>query len=223
MKSLLSDTVISFFGPPGSGKGTLAEKLVEEYGFRVLSTGNLCRKHISLGTQFGKMLNEYIKNGQLIPDDLVTKMVIEWIEDEAQLGHPVILDGFPRTQGQAEKFLDFLHASKLNKVFRVVLIELSVDEIVRRLSRRLVCENRNCQKIFQMVSEAEGVCNVCGGQLIKRDDDQEAVVRERLKLYPAYRDDLLNFYKSVDQKVEILDGEGLTPSQVFEQFQSMLL
>ena len=100
--------IFSFFGPPGSGKGTLAERAARELNFEVLSTGNLCRKHIAQKTALGEKLDFYVKKGQLIPDELITLMVKEWLESTLEAQVPIILDGYPRTKGQASHFLEML-------------------------------------------------------------------------------------------------------------------
>ncbi len=210
--------IYSFFGPPGSGKGTLAQRLVHEDGFIMLSTGNLCRQHVATGTEFGKMLNEYLKQGHLIPDALVTEMVVDWLEHlPAQQNTPIILDGFPRTQGQAELFINHLAKLSSSYEFTVVSFDVSDDEIVERLSRRVVCSKKECQGTFRE-SQGYKVCPQCSSTLVKRDDDREEIVRERLAQFPQYRDALLNFYKSSNQSVLYLDTSGLSAEELFFVF-----
>jgi len=214
--------IYSFLGPPGSGKGTLAKNLVLHKGFLVLSTGNLCRKHIASETDFGKQLNEYISKGELVPDQLITAMVIDWLETKQKGQAPIILDGFPRTSGQAQGLLDFFKKASSTYTFKPVLIELSEEEIVKRLSQRLLCSNKNCQTPFSIAENLKN-CKVCGGILIKRDDDKKEVVLERLKLYPAHRDSLLSFYQSIGLEIKKIDTIGLSQDQVFESFESTCL
>jgi adenylate kinase len=213
-------TIYSFFGPPGSGKGTLAQKLVERQDFQVLSTGNLCRKHMSGATELGKKIQQYVELGHLIPDDLISDMVIDWLQAQNKSDVSVILDGFPRTQGQATHFLDFLKQRTSQYDFRVIVIEIPEEEIIDRLSRRLVCGNKNCQAPAT-IDEVLTNCQLCGGVLIKRDDDAEHVVRERLALYPAYRDALLGFYRRVGQKIDQLVITGLSPEMVYQRFMGL--
>lgn len=216
--------IFSFFGPPGSGKGTLAEKCVKNLGFYMLSTGNLCRKHISLGTEFGKLINKYIKVGQLIPDNLVINMVGDWLISKTSEGTPIILDGFPRTKKQAEFFLKTFHDFVPDYSFRLVYFIVSDEEIIRRLENRFVCENKNCQAVYPPFAAAvkKMICDLCGEKIIKRTDDTMEIIKNRLKLYSEYRDDLLTFYKSKHVKIDILDVENKTIDQVFENFKIIL-
>ncbi len=182
----------------------------------MLSTGNLCRQHVANATEFGLLLDGYLKKGQLIPDDLMTDMVIDWLVTQQHEQSPVILDGFPRTQGQARRFLEFLNKHPQYH-FRVIVIELPEEDIVMRLSRRLLCSNKQCQAPF---TQAPGLtnCTYCGSPLYKRDDDREEVVRERLRAYPAYRDMLMLFYEQMKQPTEILNIQGLDSEHVYQNF-----
>ncbi len=209
-------TIYSFFGPPGSGKGTLAQKLVTRNNFQMLSTGNLCRQHVAQGTAFGKMLDEYVKQGHLIPDALVTDMVIDWIAHQSEGKNPIILDGFPRTKGQAELFLAFVKNSP-ELHFSVVSFLVPDEEIVQRLSQRIVCSNKACQSSFTS-SDNILVCGFCNSALTKRDDDKEHVIRERLVQFPLYAHALLEYYRSVQQLVQVMDIAGLAQEAVYDHF-----
>lgn len=222
MMQQVNKVIFSFFGPPGSGKGTLAERLARELSFEVLSTGNLCRKNIADQTEIGKSLSLYLDKGHLIPDELITDMVGIWLKDAIKKNHPIILDGFPRTKGQIKLFLNFLKEIP-GSCFRVMHIKLSEGEIIKRLSLRLVCENKDCQAVYNsMLIGQQTVCEACGSLLVKRRDDDQEVVKERLRQYPAYAHELLTFYRSVGQHVEEIDVVDMTPEQVYNTFLSMI-
>ncbi|MBM3886723.1 hypothetical protein FJ364_02220, partial [Candidatus Dependentiae bacterium] len=139
--------IFSFFGPPGSGKGTLAERLKEDLGFAVLSTGNLCRFHIAQKTPLGEQLAELVNRGHLIPDALISTMVQEWLQEQMRLGKTIILDGFPRTGGQAESLMQFLKQHQ-TYIFRVLFVELNDEAIIKRLLGRRVCSDKKCQAVY---------------------------------------------------------------------------
>jgi adenylate kinase len=220
MQQQVTRTIYSFFGPPGSGKGTLAQKLVTRNNFQMLSTGNLCRQHVAQETAFGKMLDGYVKQGHLIPDALVTDMVIDWITTQSDAASPIILDGFPRTKGQAELFLAFVKQTP-GLHFSVVSFLVPDDEIVQRLSQRVVCSNKACQSSFT-VSDNITNCTFCNSAITKRDDDKEHVIRERLVQFPLYAHALLEYYRGVQQLVQVMDIAGLAPEAVYNHFLTVI-
>jgi adenylate kinase len=213
--------IFSLFGPPGSGKGTLSERLSRELNFAVLSTGNLCRQHVANKSRLGLLLEGYLNRGQLIPDALITDMVKEWLLEKTEQSLPIVLDGFPRTSGQATALLEDLVRLAPGYSFKVVFIELASEEIVKRLGQRLVCSNKACQAVFKDSDKIES-CSYCQSVLVKRADDKEDVVRERLRLYPEYREALVEMYKVLKQPVVTLDVAGMTPEQVFAAFCELL-
>lgn len=211
--------IFSFFGPPGSGKGTLAQALVQKKQYQMLSTGNLCRWHVAQETEFGKLLDGYLKRGHLIPDALVTDMVIDWLKTYSKPGNgPVILDGFPRTEGQAELLLNYFRSQGNEAApFRVILFKAPNAVIIERITSRVVCSNKACQATLS-IKENLTSCKHCGGVLVQRDDDKEEVVRERLSHYPGYRDTLLSFYQKIGQVVEEFDVDSLPSGAVYDRF-----
>jgi adenylate kinase len=219
-----SKVIFSFFGPPGSGKGTLAKNCEKELGFKTLSTGNLFRKHIAAGTDFGKMIDTLISAGKLVPDEFVNDMVLDWLKDKIEAGVSVILDGYPRTKGQADNFLKSLKDFAPDYAFRVVCFIISDENVIGWLTNRFVCSNKACQAIYTSTDAAveRGICDVCGNVVEKRVDDSVEVIKERLRRYPKYRDELLHYYKSVGQKVEIIEVEDKSIEQVFQAFKAML-
>ena len=176
-------------GAPGAGKGTQAEILCKKLGIPSISTGNILRAAIKDGTPTGIQAKSYIDAGKLVPDEVIIGIVDERLsQDDCAGGY--ILDGVPRTIAQAEAL------EKAGIQFdAVVSIEISEDEILRRMSGRRVCEACGSSYNVEAVPpRVEGICDNCGGKLIQRKDDTPETVRERLKVYHTETEPLVGFY-----------------------------
>ena len=176
-------------GAPGAGKGTQAEILCKKLGIPSISTGNILRAAIKDGTPTGIQAKSYIDAGKLVPDEVIIGIVNERLsQDDCAKGY--ILDGVPRTIAQAEAL------EKAGIQFdAVVSIEISEDEILRRMSGRRVCEACGSSYNVEAVPpRVEGICDNCGGKLIQRKDDTPETVRERLKVYHTETEPLVGFY-----------------------------
>ena len=176
-------------GAPGAGKGTQAEILCNKLGIPSISPGNILRAAIKDGTPTGIQAKSYIDAGKLVPDEVIIGIVNERLsQDDCAKGY--ILDGVPRTIAQAEAL------EKAGIQFdAVVSIEISEDEILRRMSGRRVCEACGSSYNVEAVPpRVEGICDNCGGKLIQRKDDTPETVRERLKVYHTETEPLVGFY-----------------------------
>ena len=188
--------IIIMLGAPGTGKGTVASLLQEKLGIKQVSTGDIFRKNMKEGTPLGKLAEKYIGRGQLVPDDVTIKIVEERL-NEPDVQNGVILDGFPRTVRQAEE-LDKILASKGQKVDKVINLETPDEEIIERIVNRRVCSNQECKAVYNLVlnpPKKEGICDKCGSELIKRKDDTEETVRERLATYFKQTSPLVEYYE----------------------------
>ncbi len=188
-------------GAPGAGKGTQAEIISEKYNIPTISTGNIIRAALKNGTEMGLKAKAYIDSGRLVPDDVVIGIIKERLaQSDCQRGF--ILDGFPRTIPQAEA-LDNMDIA----IDAALSIEVTDREIVKRMSGRRVCEK--CGASYHMEYKkpnVEGVCNVCGGALVIRKDDEPDTVIDRLDIYHKQTEPLKNYYKSQD-KLIIVKGQ----------------
>ncbi len=182
-------------GPPGAGKGTQATYIARHYGIPQISTGDIFRANVTRQTELGREAKRYMEAGDLVPDEVTIAMVQQRLgEDDAREGF--LLDGFPRTVGQAEALAKIL--AELDAGLDAVL-ELSVDddEVVRRLSGRRTC--RGCGKVWHVEFDQpaeEGVCDDCGGELFRRDDDAPETVQRRLEVYADQTAPLADHYRS---------------------------
>ena len=196
---------IVLFGPPGSGKGTQAEKLIKKYGLIHLSTGDILREAISKKTPLGLKAKEYLDKGELVPDEDVVNMVIKKLDVEKD-PNGFIFDGFPRTLDQAKALEEKL--SEQNKgIDKAVFIEVPNEELMKRLGGRWTC--KNCQAVYHEIAsppKVVGKCDKCGGELYQRPDDNEATIRERLKVYFNQTTPVLEYYKS-NGKLIAVDGK----------------
>ena len=195
---------IILLGAPGSGKGTQGDLVTKTYGYPRISTGDLLREAVSLGTALGQEAKAIMERGDLVEDDLVIKMVEERITKPDCAGG-YILDGFPRTINQARKL------DSIDQNHREVVIEIYLPDqvVVDRLSARRICSN--CGTIYNLLSnipEAENVCDVCSGKLIRRDDDMPEVIQDRLKVYHEQTEPLVDYYKAKTNYYQI-NGEGI--------------
>jgi len=219
--------VLVFLGAPGAGKGTLAEKCVQELEFVQLSTGNLCRMHIADQTEIGKQIDLIIKSGKLVSDSLIVDMVADWFAKQVGKTSTIILDGFPRTVAQAEALKKLFEAKFPTVKLSVVKLEISDEEVVERLCSRVVCENKACQAVYSLVQGSSlapaqaGACDLCGGSLIVRPDDAEDSVRRRLQVYHQHENALLDFYTSIQQPVIRLNVEKPL-EEVFSEFKGVM-
>lgn len=206
----MAKTRLIMLGPPGAGKGTQAQRLARRYDIPQVSTGDMLRAARSEGTELGQKAAEYMDAGELVPDEVVIGIVEERLSsDEMRRGF--ILDGFPRTVEQAEAL-----AEMDVSIEAVLNLDVSEDEVVRRLSGRLNCPECGAayHEEFDPPEEA-GTCDECGSELVQRDDDRPEVVRERLEEYRAKTEPLVEFYREQDVLEEV-DGEG-TPEEVAER------
>lgn len=214
--------LVTLLGAPGSGKGTLARLCVDRLGVASLSTGDLCRAHIANGTSLGKEIDRVIKAGGLVSDHTINALVIEWFKDNWPTAKGVLLDGYPRTKGQAEGLLKFLRDEGLFEDFAVAVLNVEESVIVARLAARVVCSNKACQAVYSLIAKRplqEGICDLCGSKLIRRADDNEDAVRERLKIYKQHLDGLLGVYRASNCRIEIISVKDQTISQVYEEFE----
>ncbi|HSJ14673.1 MAG TPA: adenylate kinase [Longimicrobiales bacterium] len=193
------------FGPPGAGKGTQGALLAERYGLLRLSTGDLLREAVRAGTRLGQEAQRYMNAGELVPDAVLVGMVREYLEQHPDAG--VIFDGFPRTRPQAEA-LDALLAELGRSLRAVLVLEVSDDELVRRLAGRRSCPG--CGAVYNVHFDPPiepGRCTRCGSALVQRDDDQEVTVRRRLEVYGAQTAPLIEYYRRSATPVEFLAGD----------------
>jgi len=185
---------IVLLGPPGAGKGTVAEVLAEK-GYTHVSTGQLLREQIQQGTQLGLEAKTLMDKGAFVPDDVVVGMIRSLLED-ANPNQKFLFDGFPRTLSQAEK-LDELLESLNGTLGEVILLECPDSVVVERLSGRRTCEK--CGTIYHIkynAPETLGVCNLDGAPLLQRPDDKEETIKNRLSVYQTQTAPLVNYYQS---------------------------
>ena len=195
---------ISIMGPPGGGKGTQAEILSEKFGIPHISTGAIIRNAIREKTELGKAAEEYIANGQLVPDELAIDMVSQRLkEKDCENGY--ILDGFPRTLPQARVMEEI--GIKLSYALNLIVED---DIIVERLSGRREC--KKCAAPYHVKfnpPQEDGVCDKCGGVLITRSDDVLETIRQRLSVYHQQTEPLIEFYKEKNLLVDVVGQDSI--------------
>jgi len=191
------------FGPPMAGKGTQAQKLSKKYGIPQVATGDLLRKAVAEKTPLGVRIKSYLDEGKLGPDDLIVKLIFERVsKPDCKKGY--ILDGFPRTMGQARQL------DKATDVDLVLNIVVEFEELVERAVGRRTC--LKCGAVYHVKFNPpmnEGICEKCGSKLIQREDDKEETVRKRLGVYQEQTMPLIEYYKKKGKLVEIESSGGI--------------
>lgn len=196
---------IILIGPPGSGKGTQAKLLEDKFALKQLSSGDMLRAAVAEGTDIGEKAKSYMEAGELVPDDLVVEIVADQIEKAD--GNGFILDGFPRNAHQAE-VLDKILQNNGRSIDHVPVIEVSDDLLVERITGRFTCANcgEGYHDTFKQPSQ-EGVCDKCGStEFIRRPDDNEDTVRNRLEVYREQTKPLIAYYEQ-QGKLRRINGD----------------
>lgn len=209
---------ILLFGPPGAGKGTQSALLVDKLKMKHLSTGDMLRSAIKKGTTLGLEAKRYMNEGLLVPDSLIIGMV------DAELGEiqgqSFILDGFPRTVPQADALENLLKERKTS-IGQAIFLEVPQDQLLDRLTGRRVC--KGCGATYHVgfkPPQKNAICDVCGGEVIQREDDKESVIRNRLQAYEASTKPLKDYYQGKGI-LKVVDGLG-SADEVFVRIQKWL-
>jgi adenylate kinase len=215
----MSEQNLVLLGPPGSGKGTQGERLQEELQLPYYATGDILRAAVREGTELGRAAKDYMDRGDLVPDEVIVGMIGERIDSE-QAADGFILDGFPRTAPQAEAL-----SAKLNELGReltsVLLIDVSDEEVVRRLGGRRTCaESGHVFHVEFNPPQREGICDVDGSELVIRDDDKPEVIRHRLEQYHSKTAPLIEHYDS-QSLLRQIDGAA-SPDEVGDEIRRTL-
>ena len=205
---------IILMGPPGAGKGTLAKQLIS-LGYVHISTGDMFREAIKAGTALGKLADSYIKHGDLVPDQVTIGLVKERLSQD-DCANGFLLDGFPRTLPQAEA-LEELTKEIARPIDAVINLDCEQKELVRRISGRRVCKNCGAPyHIDTMKPKVDGVCDICGGPLYQRNDDNEEALKVRLNHYVNETKPLLDFYqeRGLLTNFDSLKGSAVTFDEI---------
>ena len=215
----MSELNLILLGPPGSGKGTQAETLQEDFRLPYYATGDILRAAVKEGTELGGKAKEYMDRGDLVPDDVIIGVIGERVESK-EASDGFILDGFPRTVPQAEALAEEMERLG-RQITAVVLIGVSDDEVVRRLGGRRTCEaNGHIFHVEFNPPKEEDICDLDGSKLVIRDDDKPEVIKHRLEQYQSKTKPLVDYYeqRGILQRV---DGTQ-APDQVGDQIRALL-
>lgn len=191
-----------FLGPPGAGKGTQADAISAEFNIPHISTGDILREAVREKTRIGLEAKSYMDKGELVPDDVVTKIVVQRL-DRPDTVKGFILDGYPRTRSQAESLKKALDGKSVG-IDRVLYFRTQEDVIISRLSGRRICPK--CNAIYHIKNNPpakEGICDKCGSRLNQRADDKVETIKRRLDVYKKTEDELLKFYKKEGMLQEV--------------------
>jgi len=189
------------FGPPSAGKGTQAQKLSKQYGIPQVATGDLLRKAVADKTPLGLKIKSYLDQGKLGPDEVIVQLIKERVA-KPDCKNGFLLDGFPRTMGQAKEL------ERMTDIDLVLGIVVDFESLVERAVGRRTCPK--CSAVYHIKFNPpmnEGICEKCGSKLIQRDDDKEETVRNRLKVYQEQTAPLVEYYRKKGKLVDI-DGSG---------------
>jgi adenylate kinase len=203
-----------FFGRQGAGKGTQAKKLCEHYGAPHVSTGDMLRDAVAEGTDFGRKAKEYLESGQLLPDDIMLGVIEDRLHKPDVGEHGFLLDGFPRTVGQAESLVGFA------PIDLAIHLEVPENLVLQRISTRRVC--KQCGHIYTATdpSAIAGRCEICGGEVEQREDDTPAAITTRLESYATKTMQAVRWFDAEGLLVTV-DGVG-TPDEVFHRLVSAI-
>ncbi len=188
--------IIVMLGAPGSGKGTVAKLLTDTLNIEHISTGDMFREEIKSGSKLGKELENYMSDGKLVPDDVVIKILDERLSrPTAQNG--VVLDGFPRTKIQAEHLKQLLE-KRNKKVDVAIQLNIPDEDIIYRTVKRRICSNKDCGAIYNLEfnkPKQDGICDVCGSELYRREDDNEETVKRRIDTYHKRSEPIIKYFE----------------------------
>lgn len=202
---------IILLGPPGSGKGTVAEKIEKEFQLKHISAGALLREEISKGTAIGKKIKKTVESGELVPDELVTQLVKQEIKNRKDY----LLDGFPRTVNQARAIEDL-------RIPMVIYLDIAEKEVVTRLSGRRECSTgEHNYHIRFLPPKKAGVCDVDGTKLIQRKDDDPEVIQERFRVYDTQTRPVADYYRKKGL-VKVVDA-AQKPEKVYEDVRKIIV
>lgn len=191
--------IIIMLGAPGSGKGTASKLLAEQLNLIHISTGDMFREAIKNGEEMGKELESYMSKGLLVPDEIVIK-IIENNLNKPEAKNGVVLDGFPRTQKQAEALKEMLQSEGKN-VDMALQLNIPDKDIIYRTVKRRICSNKECGAIYNTEfkkPKTENVCDVCGSPLTQRKDDNEETIRNRLNTYHNRSEEIIKYYEKAE-------------------------
>jgi adenylate kinase len=189
----VSELNLILLGPPGAGKGTQADKLKDDFGLPYIGTGELLRKHTQQGTELGREAAPYMERGDLVPDELVIRMILDEIDDKG--GDGFLLDGYPRSVEQADALAAALEENG-RSLTAVLLIDVDDETVIQRLSGRRQCRNGHLYHVMFDPPKNDGFCDQDGTRLVQRDDDKPETVRKRLATYHSKTAPLIDYYEA---------------------------